>query len=184
MTGMITTFVLAAAEAAEKPEASGGLPQMDASTFASQLFWLAITFGILFFAMRNVIIPRLGGIIEERKDRIADDLDQAAEFKQQAEDAQSAYELALSNARAKAQNIAGDTRKAIDEQISSMQSSMEEQLSGKVADAESRINTMKESAEASVRDAAIDTTRAIVEALIEEVPTRESVEAAIASAGR
>ncbi len=179
MTSIIATLA-AAAESAET-EASGGLPQMDVTTFASQLFWLAITFGILFFTMRNIIIPRLGGIIEERKDRIADDLDQAAEFKQQSEDAQLAYEQALAEARAKAQNIAGDTRKDIDEQIATMQATMESELANKVTDAENRIGAMQETAEAKVRDAAVDTTRAIVEALIEEVPTKESVEAAIST---
>ena len=179
MTVIQTLMMLAAEVAEETHQSSGGLPQMDTSTFASQLFWLAITFGILFVGLRNVILPRVGGIIEERKDRIADDLDQAAEFRQQAEDAQSGYEQALSEARARAQNIAGETRKAIDDQIGSMQANMEEELASKVASAESRIGAMKASADAKVREAAADTTRALVEALIEEVPTKEAVETAL-----
>ncbi len=182
---MINNLFLAVAAIAEtaaphgEEVSSGGLPQMDVSTFPSQLFWLAVTFTCLFFAMRLSIIPRLGGIIEERKDRLADDLDQAAEFKQQSEDAQTAYEQALSQARAKAQNIAGETRNKIDDQISAMQSSMEAELATKVESAEQRIHAMKETAQSKVKEAAIDTTRAIVESLIEEVPTKDSVEAAI-----
>lgn len=187
---MINSMLLAAAVAADKATphgeqaSSGGLPQMDVTTFPSQLFWLAVTFSCLFFAMRLSILPRLGGIIEERKDRIADDLDQAAEFKQQAEEAQAAYDDALSQARAKSQNIAAETRSAIDDQISTMQSSMESELAEKVEEAELRISAMKQTAQNTVHEAAIDTTRSIVEALIEEVPTREAVESAIESYSR
>lgn len=177
---LLTVTAFAAEEAAEA--SGGGLPQMDVSTFASQLFWLALTFGLLFWRMRVDLLPRLGGIIEERKDRIADDLDQAAEFRQQSEDAQKAYEDALGAARAKAQNIAGETRKAIDDEISALQSSMEQELAEKVGDAEKRILAMQETAAGKVREAAGDTTRAIVEALIEEVPTQDAVQAAIAAA--
>ena len=178
---ILTELALVIADAAEVEKASGGLPQMDASTFAGQLFWLAITFGILYAVMNMVILPGLGGTIEERKDRIADDLDQAAEFQQQAETAQSAYEKALSDARAKAQGIAQETRKTMDDEISALQTDMETQIQSKLESAEKRITEMQASAAAKVREAAIDTTKAVVETLIDEVPTQEAVEKALSS---
>ncbi len=178
---LISTALMAAAETAETA-GSGGLPQMDISTFPSQLFWLFVTFAILFWRMSSDILPRLGAIIEERKDRIADDLDQAADFKQEAEEAQASYEKALSDAKAKARGIAADTRDAIDKEIAEMQADMETELTSKLSAAESRIADMKASATAKVEEAAIETTRAVIETLLDEVPTREAVETAVTNA--
>jgi len=181
LTGLLTTSLLILAE--EVTESSGGgLPQMDVSTFPSQLFWLFITFSILFWQMSSNILPRLGGIIEERKDRIADDLDKAAEFRLEAEEAQKAYEEALADARAKAQAIAGETRNAISDEIAELQTGMEAELITKVEAAESRIAKMRDSATEKVREAASETTRAVVEALIEEVPSGDAINSAVTSA--
>ena len=176
---LISNLMLAAEEVAET---SSGLPQMDVSTFPSQLFWLAVTFAILFWQMSSNILPRLGGIIEERKDRIADDLDSAADFRLQAEEAQKSYEEALADARVKAQNIAGETRNAINDEITALQTSMEVELASKVEKAEARIAQMQANASAKVREAASDTTKAVVEALIEEAPSAETIKSAVDAA--
>ena len=55
----------------ETPEEHANFPPFDASTFASQLLWFAITFGVLYYLMAKVALPRLAGIIEGRRDRIA-----------------------------------------------------------------------------------------------------------------
>ncbi len=87
---MMTSITIAAAAAAETAEAAvdtgggGALPQFDPSSFPGQIFWLAVTFGFLYWMMASVILPRIGGVIEERRDRRADDHDQAAEFKHEA----------------------------------------------------------------------------------------------------
>ncbi|MEL6112897.1 MAG: ATP F0F1 synthase subunit B [Pseudomonadota bacterium] len=181
MSGQIIPTLMIIAEEV-KDASSGGLPQMDVSTYSSQLFWLAVTFAILFWQMSSNILPRLGGIIEERKDRIADDLDRAAEFRLEAEEAQAGYEEALSEARAKAQTIAGETRNAINDEIADLQSSMEAELATKVANAEKRIADMRGSAAEKVREAATQTTRSVVETLIEEVPSNDAIEGAVAGA--
>ena len=102
-------------------EAAAGLPQLDPTWWPSQLFWLVVTFGVLYWLMAGKFLPAIGAAIEERRDRIADDLDQAAEFRKQAEDAEKAYEQALADAKAKAQAIAADTRAEVDAEIAKMQ---------------------------------------------------------------
>jgi len=180
MTLALTPVLAAAASAAG--EEAGGLPQMDVSTFPSQIFWLAVTFGALYWVMSSIILPRLGGAIEERRDRIADDLDQAAEGRRLAEAAERAYERALADARAKAQAIAAETREAVGVDIAAAQRAAEESLAAKAAAAEASIAAMKNEASAKVRDAARDTTRAIVEALIHETPTDPVIDQAVANA--
>jgi F-type H+-transporting ATPase subunit b len=178
-------LIAAAAEPHVAGEAaSASLPQLDPTWWPSQLFWLAVTFGVLYWLMAGRFLPSLGGAIEERRDRMADDLDQAADFKRQAEDAETAYNKALADARAKAQAIAADTRAEVDQEIAGLQAETDEALDKQLAAAESRIAKMKTDAAAKVREAAADTTRAVVEALIDEAPTDDAVAKAIAAAAR
>ncbi len=178
---MLESLILMA-DAAGEAAKGGSLPQMDVSTFPSQIFWLAVTFGALYIVMSRMVLPRLGAAIEERHDRIADDLDRAAESKRMAEEAEAAYNRALADARAKSQAIAAETRDEVNAEIASLQKSAEQSLSVRTAEAESRIAAMKGAAAAKVREAAADTTRAIVETLIQETPAEAAVEAAIAKA--
>src|SRR3954454_23631235 len=92
---------------------SGGkkqFPPFDKETFASQLVWLVITFVALYLLMSKIGLPRVGGILENRRGKIAADLVEAQRLKQQSEDAVAAYEKALAEARANAQAIASKTR--------------------------------------------------------------------------
>lgn len=178
---MLPSLVLVAAEIGQAAE-KAGLPQLDASTWPSQLFWLALTFGALYFLMSTYFLPRIGAALEERRDRIADDLDKAAEGRRQAEEGEMAYNRSLADARAKAQAIAAETREAVGAEVAGLQKEAEDDLAEKTEAAEARIAAMKTNAAAKVREAAIDTTRAIVEALILETPTEAAVGAAVAKA--
>ncbi len=185
MIEMLTVVAEVAHDAAEAAHAEGGgLPQMDVSTFPSQIFWLAITFGLLYWIMTWLVLPRLGAAIEERRDRIADDLDRAAESRRLAEEAGAAHKRSLADARAKAQAIAAETRDEVNAEIGVQQKQAEAAIGDKTAAAEQRIAGMKASAAAKVREAAGDTTRAIVEALIQETPTDAAVDAALEKAAR
>ena len=183
---VLTTITMAAAEAAdaaagsyESGGAASGLPQLDATWWPSQLFWLALTFGVLYWLMSSKFLPALGAAIEERRDRIADDLDQASEFKRQAEEAEAAYNQSLADAKARAQAIAAETRAEVDKDIAAMQAETGKALDAQLAAAEARITEMKAQAAAKVREAAADAAAAIVETLIDEAPTGDAVERAI-----
>lgn len=185
---LILTLTVLAEEAAhaagEAAQKSGGLPQMDVSTFPSQIFWLAVTFGLLYWIMSSFVLPRLGGAIEERRDRIAADLDRAAESRRMAEEAEAGWQRSLAEARARAQGIAAETREEVSADIAKQQKAAEASLAERAAAAEARIADMKKTAAAKVREAAGDTTRAIVETLIQETPTDAAVDAAIAQAAK
>lgn len=172
----------ALAAEAEGGEAKGGLPQLDTSTWASQIFWLLIAFILLYLLMSRVFLPRLGGVIEQRRQRIADDFDKAAEFKRQADEAEAAYKQALADARARASRIAQETRDQIDDEIRKMQAETDAKLEGEITAAEARIADTSAKAAEAVREAAKETTRSVVMALIDETPSDDAVDAAIAAA--
>lgn len=180
----VFAFVISAAAAAEEAHGeagSAGLPQLDPASWPSQLFWLALTFGFLYWLMSSRFLPALGGAIEERRDRVADDLDQASDFKRQAEDAGEAYKQALADAKAKAQGIAAEKRAEVDKEIADLQAETDAALEEKLAGAEQRIAEMKRQAAEKVGEAATETARAVVEALIDEAPTAEAAARAVAA---
>ena len=93
------------------------MPQMDFSTFSPQLIWLAITFIGLYLLMSRVALPKIGGVIEQRQSKIADDIDAAQSLKNDTDKAIAAYEQALAEARAKAHAIAQETRDKLNAEV-------------------------------------------------------------------
>src|ERR1700678_180005 len=85
-------------------------PPFDSSTFPSQILWLAIAFGALYYVMAKIALPRVGAVINDRKARIAKDLDEATAMQQQADAAAAAHQKTLADARLKAQGLAQEAR--------------------------------------------------------------------------
>ena len=86
------------------------MPQLDFSSYPPQLIWLAIVFFALYMVLSRLALPSIGGVLEQRRDRIAADLDEAVRLKEESEKALAAYEAALAEAKAKAHAIAQETR--------------------------------------------------------------------------
>jgi F-type H+-transporting ATPase subunit b len=160
----------------------GVFPPFDPTTFASQLVWLAITFVVLYVLMAKVALPRVGGIIESRQKRIADDIAEAGALKAQSDAALTAYEQALAEARARAQAIANETRDKQAAEAEARRKQLEGELNAKLADAEKTIAATKTAAMANVRGIAADATKAIVEQLTGKAPADAAVDAAVGEA--
>ncbi len=141
-------------------------PPFDSTTFGSQLLWLAITFGLLYYLMSKFALPRIAGILEERNDRIADDLAEAEKLKQETDAAIADYEQALAEAKQNAHAIAQNARDKSKEEIEASRSKIESDLEAKMAEAEARIAETKASAMAEVDVIAKDTAEALVETLV------------------
>lgn len=161
---------------------TGVFPPFDQSTYPSQLLWLVITFGFFYLVMQKVIVPRVGGILEHRHDRIAQDLDEASRLKAEADAAVETYEKELAAARAKAGSIADQARDAAKAKAAADRASIEAELSAKLSAAEARIADIKASAFAEVGSIAEETAAAIVDQLIGAKATPEDVKAAVAAA--
>lgn len=151
--------------APEQEAATDVFPPFDPTYFPSQLFWLAISFVVLYIALDRFILPKIKTTIEDRRDRIADDLDAAAQAKADAEAAGEAYEKSLAEARSKAHGIAADTRDALDKELAQEAAKVEAELAEKQEAAEASIRAAKDKAFAEVRGIAASATAAAVEAL-------------------
>jgi F-type H+-transporting ATPase subunit b len=163
-------------------EAEGVFPPFDPDTFGSQLFWLAITFGLLYYLMAKVALPRIGTILEERNDRIADDLAEAEKLKQETDEAIATYEQALGEARKNAHGIAHTARDKAKAKIDADRNRIEADLGDKIKVAEAEIATVTAAALADVDTIARDATEALVEELVGGGASKAEIAAAVAAA--
>jgi F-type H+-transporting ATPase subunit b len=172
-------------EAIEVPApapAESSFPPFETSTFPSQLLWLAITFGLFYLFLQKVVLPRIGGILEVRRDRIAQDLDQAARMREESDAAVAAYEQDLAEARGKAHSIAGTARDKAKADAEAERRKAEAELESRLTEAERRIASIKDAAMSDVGTIAEDTTAVIVERLIGAKADKKTVSAAVAAA--
>lgn len=133
------SLVATAAQAASDNGGQPGLPQLHVNTFVGQWFWLVISFGILFLIMWKVALPRLEGVIENRQERIAGDLDKAQQLKAEAEKLLADYEARLSGARSKAQGFLAEARDAATKDSADKLVALEASLAQKAEDAEAAL---------------------------------------------
>ena len=154
------------AEVSQPSSDHANFPPFDSSKFPSQILWLAITFGVLYYYMSKRFLPQVGGVIEARRARIAKDLDEATVLQQQADAAAAAHEKSLADARAKAQSLAQATRDQLAAEADAKRKALEDELAGKLQIAEAQIAATRAQAMTNVAAIALDATGAIVERLI------------------
>jgi F-type H+-transporting ATPase subunit b len=160
--------------------ASGGLPQFDLSQWPGQMVWMLVIFIVLYVLFAKVFVPRVGGTIAEREDKIGGDIGQARRLRDQAEAQSKAAAEELAQARARAQKLAADAKAAAAAEAASRQAEEEQRLAQVLADAESRIAAARAEAMSQVRGIAADAAGAIVERLTGSAATEAEVERAMA----
>lgn len=185
---MAETFKIQLAQAEAVPAPGGGgteavtetpgehkvFPPFDATTFASQLFWFALTFIIFYWLMSKVALPRIGGIIAARRSRIAADIAEAEQARAASEKAAIVYEKQLAEARAGAFTIAEEARVKAKAEADARRAAIESDLAKKLATAEERIGIIKTKALADVGAIAGEAAEAVVKSLADvNVTARE-----------
>jgi F-type H+-transporting ATPase subunit b len=155
------------------------MPQLDISTFPPQLIWLGITFVILYLLMSRLALPRVGGIIVARRNKIDGDLEKAGAMKAEAEAVIAAYERALATARQAAQATLKETTEKLAAEAAARQKVLTDRLAADTAMAEKRIADAKGAALADLRAVAADVARVAVAKLTGESMDDGRVKAAI-----
>jgi len=159
-----------------------GLPQLNAETFAGQLFWLAVSLLILFLVVWRVGAPKIGGVMAARAGRIKGDIDAAAEAKRKSEEALAGYERALADARSRALKIGDDMRKASQSEADAKSAAEAKRVAGETAKAEARIGEMRKTAMANVATLASDVAAEIISKLTGESAPASEVSTAVRNA--
>ena len=153
-------------------------PPFDPATFSSTLVWLALTFGALYLIMSRLALPRVHDILKDRGDKIRGDLGAAFKMREEANEASAAYEKTLTEAKARSQALAQETRLRVKGEQDTKRLALEAELNAKLQVAETQIAERKASAMASVGLIATEAAAAIVQ----HITGKPADEAAVASA--
>jgi len=163
-------------------EHGAGFPPFNAETFPSQLLWLALIFLALYLLMSRIALPRVGSILEARRQRIKEDLAEAQRFKDASDAAIASHEKALAEARARAQALANETRAKAAAAAEARRKEVDAKLHARITEAEKAIAGTRSAALANVRSIASEAAGAIVERLTGTAPATEEVSQAVGNA--
>lgn len=128
------------------------MPQLDISTFTSQLFWLCVSFFSMLFIMSKFIIPKIGDILAQRQRKIDDYLHKAHMTRQQAEESLNKYHQALADATRKADETLRKTQEELNSFITGKQNELRDELHRKIIEGEAEIAADKAEALVKVRE--------------------------------
>ena len=155
------------------------MPQLDFADFAPQLVWLVVTFVALYLLLSRLALPRISGVLEERRRRIAGDLERAEEMRRDAERTLDDYERSMAEARGRAQEIAQAARAETAAAAAQRLDGLTAELAAKASDAERDIAARRDEALANVRGVAASAASAALERLIGVGPDGAALDAAV-----
>jgi F-type H+-transporting ATPase subunit b len=142
--------------------AGPGMPQLDASTFENQIFWLLVALVAIYFVLSRVALPRIAAILAERQGTITNDVAAAQDLKAKAEIAEAAYDKALADARAEAQRIAGEAKATIQSDLDVAIQKADAEIAAKAAESEKAIAEIRAGAQEAIKEVAKDAAKEIV----------------------
>jgi F-type H+-transporting ATPase subunit b len=159
----IPAFMAAQAFAAVASEP--GLPQLDIATWPSQIFWLVVLFGAGYLVMAKIVTPRIGAVLEERRQTVNGDLDKARNASADAAKIRATYESDLENARSEAAEYAKQAAAEAAKKADDADAKIAQKLTNKAAKAEAKLAEAKTSAMANLNDVAAEAAVAAVASL-------------------
>ena len=154
---------------------SAGLPQMDISTFPSQIFWLVITFSILYMFMWKFVIPKLRITIEERRDKISNDVNEAEKLKTEAEEILNKYESKINSSNQNAQKIISEARNQSDEYIDKLKKENEAKIASMIEQSNMRIKEQEKKSRSEIEKVTLETIKSISAKFIDKIPSDDDI---------
>ena len=161
------------------------MPQLNQlpEIFWSQLFWLAVVFGIIFFAIGRGMVPKIQSTVDAREKQIADDLERAQAARLAADETEAAWRERMDAARAEAARIAGEARQASARDTEAKDKKAADELNLKVEESEKKLREALRSASAEIESVAAELTQDLVARLtgikVEKKDAAEAVKAEI-----
>lgn len=171
--------ILASLPARAAEEGGAAMPQLDFSTYPSQLFWLAVTFVVLFVLMWKVALPRVGDVIDMRDKKIAADLEAAEAAKQDIEKISAEIDEVMAAARSDAQDVLRKAAEKVAADHAKKQDKLDAELAAKTAEAEANIAKATNEAVAGLRDVAEEVAASSVEKLTGRAAAKKELSSAL-----
>ena len=158
---------------------SGGMPQLNPEFWVSQIFWLTLTFGILYVILSKLILPKISANLELRKTQIQENIEAAEKQRESSESKLKEYESLVSKSKLEAKNIFKETRENALKDINSKREVLEKQIDDEIKKAEDEIFQLKKSAPQKINKIAIETSSEILKKLIGTEINNSSISAIV-----
>ena len=158
----LSFLVLKEAFAAE----SGGMPQLNPEFWISQIFWLTITFGILYIVLSKIILPKISANLEIRKSQIVENIEAADKQREASEKKLKDYEKIINDSKIEAKKIFYKAREKILKDINQKKQSLNDELNSEIKKAESEVKELKNKAPEKITKIAIETSKDLIQQLI------------------
>ena len=159
--------------------AEAGMPQLDPTYWASQGFWLILIFTLLYLALSKLFIPKIKNSIDDRENRIKDDLDEAQKLKEVAETKLKEYEISIENAKKDVQKILFESKNKLNSEIQNKKKTFEKEIETEIDNAEKEIESFKKDSLESISKISEEITSKIIENISGEPMNQSSVKATV-----
>mgnify|MGYP001197915802 CR=1 FL=1 len=158
---------------------SGGMPQLDPEFWVSQIFWLTLSFGILYIVLSKIILPKISSNLELRKSQIQENIDAAEKQRESSEIKLKEYDEIILKSKLEAKNIFNDAREKILKDINSKKEILDKQIDEEINNAEKEIEILKKGAAEKINKIAIETSSDLVKILIGTEVNSSSISAIV-----
>ena len=158
---------------------SGGMPQLNPEFWVSQIFWLTLTFGILYVVLSKLILPKISSNLELRKSQIQENIEAADKQREESEKKLKEFEEIILKNKLAAKNIFKLTQEKALKDINSKREILEKQIDDEIKKAEQEINELKKTAPEKINRIAIETSSEILKNLIGAEVNSSSISAIV-----
>ena len=158
---------------------SGGMPQLNPEFWISQIFWLIITFGILYVVLSKLILPKISNNLELRKSQISDNIEAADKQREESELKLKEYNEIISRSRAEAKNVFVQAREKVLKDINTKKIILEKQIDEEIKKTEEEIIKLKQEAPTKINKIAIETSSELIEKIIGAEINKSSISAIV-----
>ena len=158
---------------------SGGMPQLNPEFWISQIFWLTLTFGILYIILTKLILPKISANLELRKSQIQENIEAAEKQRESSEAKIKEYDEIILKSKLEAKNIFREAREKVIKDINSKQNVLDKQIDEEIQKAEKEIQILKDNAPAKINKIAIETSSELLKKLIGAEVNNSSISAIV-----
>jgi|TARA_B110000259_G_scaffold172071_1_gene204166 F-type H+-transporting ATPase subunit b len=159
--------------------AEAGMPQLDPTYWASQAFWLILIFSLLYLTLSKMFLPKIKESIDDRENKIKDDLDEAQKLKSIAEEKLKDYEITIENAKKEVQKIIVESKNKLSVEIQNKKKKIEKEIEIEVKEAEQEIVKLKENSLINISTISEEVTSKVIEMVSGEPLNQSSIKAAV-----
>ena len=158
---------------------SGGMPQLNPEFWISQIFWLTLTFGILYIALSKLILPKISKNLETRKSQILENIEAAEKQREESEKKIQNYDKIISDSKMEAKKYFNQSREKILKDINKKKEKIDEELNEEIKKTENEIQKLKEKAPEKINKIAIETSNDLIKQLINAEINSSSISAIV-----